>query len=176
MRILKFLLPLLIFGGISVFLFQGLSKDPSKIPSPLVGKPAPAFTLPLLDGSGEFSAADYRGKVWLLNVWASWCTACLIEHPTFNEAARQKLLPLVGLAWKDAPANSVKWLRKHGNPYSVVVSDLPGRTAIDFGVYGAPESFLIDKQGVIRFKKVGPFSADEFHNQLLPLAAQLAAE
>lgn len=176
MRILKFLLPLLIFFGIAIFLFQGLSKDPSKIPSPLIDKPAPAFTLPRLDETGDFSASDYLGKVWLLNVWASWCTACLVEHPLFNAAARSEQLPLVGLAWKDSPVNSLAWLQKHGNPYTVVISDLPGRTAIDYGVYGAPESFLIDKKGVIRYKKVGPFSAAEFNDELLPLAARLAAE
>lgn len=176
MRAVKFLMPLLVFLAIAGFLFKGLSQDPSEIPSPLIDKPAPAFSLPVLGGDGEFSPIDYRGKVWLLNIWASWCAACLVEHPTFNEAARQQKLLMVGLAWKDEPAASINWLRKHGNPYSTVVSDLPGRTAIDYGVYGAPESFLIDKNGIIRFKKVGPFSADEFNNKLLPLAAKLAKE
>ncbi|MFK7965844.1 MAG: DsbE family thiol:disulfide interchange protein [Burkholderiaceae bacterium] len=176
MRVIKYLLPLAIFAGIFVFLFKGLSKDPSQIPSPLIDKPAPAFTLPLLGSEGEFSPADLKGKVWLLNIWGSWCAACLIEHPVFLDAAANKSLLMVGLAWKDDPQASVRWLRRHGNPFEIVISDVPGRSAIDYGVYGAPESFLIDKQGIIRYKKVGPFSTEEFNNELLPLAARLASE
>jgi len=176
MRVLKFLLPLAIFASIFFFLFKGLSKDPSQIPSPLIDKPAPAFTLPLLGKEGEFSPSNLKGQVWLLNIWGSWCAACLIEHPVFLDAAKNKTLLMVGLAWKDEPEASIRWLRRHGNPFEVVISDVPGRSAIDYGVYGAPESFLIDKKGIIRYKKVGPFSTDEFNNELLPMAARLASE
>lgn len=176
MRVLKFLLPLAVFAGLVFFLFKGLSKDPSQIPSPLVDKPAPAFTLPILGSNDTFSPEQYRGKVWLLNVWGSWCAACLVEHPLFNAAAKEGRIRLVGLAWKDRAEASTAWLAKHGNPYAVVVSDLVGNTAIDYGVYGAPESFLIDKKGMIRLKKVGPFSAEEFNNVLLPMIARLERE
>ena len=141
MKVLKFLLPLLVFAAIAVFLFRGLDKDPSQIPSPLIGKPAPAFNLPVLGTTDTFSPEQYRGKVWLLNIWGSWCAACLVEHPIFNDAARQQKLPLVGLAWKDKPANSQAWLARHGNPFTVVVSDVPGRAAIDYGVYVRPKAF-----------------------------------
>jgi cytochrome c biogenesis protein CcmG/thiol:disulfide interchange protein DsbE len=176
MRALKFLIPLLIFSAIAVFLFVGLSKDPRLVPSPLVDKPAPDFSLPQLDGSGEWSPAQMRGKVWMLNVWGSWCAACVTEHPLLNELAANKALPIVGLAWKDKRSDSLAWLQRYGNPYSVVVSDLAGDSTIDYGVYGAPESFLIDKKGMIRFKQVGPFSPDSIRSQLLPLVKQLKQE
>lgn len=176
MRALKFLLPLAIFLAIFVFLYQGLSKDPSKIPSPLVGRAAPSFSLPILGADRSFSPTEMRGKVWLLNVWGSWCAGCLVEHPLFVEAARTNRLTMVGLAWKDRDEAASAWLKRHGNPYAVVVSDLVGNTAIDYGVYGAPESFLIDKQGVIRYKKVGPFAPEEFHQVLLPMIGKLQSE
>lgn len=176
MRLLKFLLPLAIFIGIGFFLYRGLDRDPSIVPSPLVGRDAPAFTLPVLGTDKTWSPDQFRGQVWLLNVWGSWCAACLIEHPLFNEAAARGTLTLVGLAWKDRPEASAQWLQQHGNPYAVVVSDTVGKVAIDYGVYGAPESFLIDKNGRIRYKQVGPFSAETFHNELLPLVERLRKE
>lgn len=152
MRALRFGIPLAVFVLLVFFLGRGLWRDPREIPSVLVDKPVPAFTLPVLGSPDKkFSPADYRGKVWLLNVWGSWCAACQVEHPLFNDLAKAGTLPIVGLAWKDTPENSIAWLRKLGNPYAVVVSDLKGGVAIDYGVYGAPETFLIDKQGVIRY-------------------------
>lgn len=176
MRAVKFLIPLAIFATIAVFLFIGLSKDPRMVPSPLIDKPAPEFSLPLLDGSGQWASVSMRGEVWMLNVWGSWCAACVTEHPLLNDLAANKTLPIVGLAWKDKTSNSVAWLKRHGNPYNTVVSDLVGDTTIDFGVYGAPESFLIDRQGIIRFKQVGPFTPDIVANTLLPLIQQLKQE
>ncbi len=171
----------LAFAALAMLLAAGvwLSRNPNReaLPSPLIGKPAPAFSLPVLGGDGQaWGPQDMRGKVWLLNVWGSWCAACQIEHPLFNQIAREGRLPLVGLAWKDDPAASARWLEKLGNPYTVVISDRQGRTVIDYGVYGAPESFLIDKRGVIRYKQTGPFSPEIIRDTLMPLVRQLEAE
>ena len=155
------------------FLLKGLDRDPRLVPSPLIGKSAPAFTLPVLDGTAQWSPAEMHGKVWLLNVWASWCAACQIEHPLLNDLARDKVVPIVGFAWKDKRDDSVAWLKRHGNPYSVVISDFDGRAAIDWGVYGAPETFLIDRNGVIRYKQVGPFTPEIIRDELTPWLRRL---
>lgn len=177
MRSLRFVLPLLIFAAIGLFLFKGLSNDPRKLPSPLIDKPAPGFTLPVLAQEGRtWHPEQLRGQVWLLNVWGSWCAACQVEHPLFNQIAREGSLLLVGLAWKDKPEASSAWLTRLGNPYDIVVSDEIGRTAIDYGVYGAPESFLIDKRGIIRFKQVGPFTPESIRDELMPLVRKLRDE
>ncbi len=176
MRFVKALIPLLLFAAISVFLYRGLSNDPRLIPSPLIDKPAPAFSLPRLDDGGPWAPEAMSGQVWLLNVFGSWCAACVVEHPVLTSVARDHGLPIVGLAWKDRPEASRAWLARHGDPYAVVVSDLPGNVAIDFGVYGAPESFLIDKSGHIRYKHVGPFDEQIVRTTLLPLVERLRAE
>ena len=177
MRIVKFLLPLVLFALLAVFLFKGLSRDPREIPSPLIDRPAPLFTLPTLaDPSQTWTPQALRGQVWLLNVWGSWCSACRIEHPLLLELAGKRTLPIVGLAWKDLPDNSKAWLSKLGDPYTPTVSDFAGKVAIDYGVYGAPESFLIDKQGVIRFKHVGPLNRELLDTKLLPLVRQLQGQ
>ena len=174
MKALRFAVPVAIFAAIAWFLLKGLDRDPRAIPSPLIDKPAPVFSLPVThDLSRSWSPEAMRGQVWLLNVWGSWCAACQVEHPLFNDLAKAGTLPIVGLAWKDTPENSIAWLRKLGNPYAVVVSDLKGGVAIDYGVYGAPETFLIDKQGVIRFKHVGPLTRELLQTKLLPLVRQL---
>ena len=174
MKALRFALPVAIFAAIAWFLLKGLDRDPRAIPSPLIDKPAPVFSLPVThDLSRSWSPEAMRGQVWLLNVWGSWCAACQVEHPLFNDLAKAGTLPIVGLAWKDTPENSIAWLRKLGNPYAVVVSDLKGGVAIDYGVYGAPETFLIDKQGVIRFKHVGPLTRELLQTKLLPLVRQM---
>ena len=174
MKALRFALPVAIYAAIAWFLLKGLDRDPRAIPSPLIDKPAPVFSLPVThDLSRSWSPEAMRGQVWLLNVWGSWCAACQVEHPLFNDLAKAGTLPIVGLAWKDTPENSIAWLRKLGNPYAVVVSDLKGGVAIDYGVYGAPETFLIDKQGVIRFKHVGPLTRELLQTKLLPLVRQL---
>jgi cytochrome c biogenesis protein CcmG/thiol:disulfide interchange protein DsbE len=175
MRSLRFLIPVILFSAIAWFLLKGLERDPRQVPSPLIGKPAPEFSLPLLKAEGQWSPQALRGQVWMLNVWGSWCAACQIEHPLLNELARNKTVPMVGLAWKDKRDDSLKWLDRFGDPYSIVVSDLEGRVAIDWGVYGAPESFVIDKQGIIRYKQIGPFTPEIIRDELLPLLKRLQA-
>lgn len=176
MRALKFLVPLAIFALIAWFLLKGLGRDPRELPSPLIGKAAPAFSLPRLDTpAATWSPAEMRDKVWLLNVWASWCAACVEEHPLLLEVHGAGSVPVVGLAWKDAPKNSAAWLARYRNPYSVVVSDETGKVAIDYGVYGAPETFLVDRQGMIRYKHVGPISREAWERKMLPLIQQLQA-
>ena len=170
----KTLIPLAVFIVLVVFLAIGLTRDPREIPSPLIGKPAPLFTAPVLDGGGtQFAAKDMLGKVWLLNTWASWCVACRQEHPLLVELAKAKILPIVGLDYKDQDAAGLQWLARYGNPYDISVTDKDGRIGIDFGVYGVPESFLIDKAGVIRYKQIGPFTNEAIRDKLLPLVKEL---
>ncbi len=176
MRALRFILPVVVFAVIAWFLLAGLDRNPREIPSPLIGKAAPEFSLPVThELARTWSPDSLRGKVWLLNVWGSWCAACQIEHPVLNDLARSGEIPIVGLAWKDMPENSIAWLRRFGNPYSVVISDVQGRVGIDYGVYGAPETFLIDGAGIIRFKHVGPVTPELLQTKVLPLARELAA-
>lgn len=176
MRTLRFLIPLAVFAAIGVFAYLGLQRDPREIPSPLIGRAAPDFTLPLLAEPGRtWSPQAMRGQVWLLNVWGSWCPGCRVEHPLLNELARRKAVPIVGIAWKDAPENASAWLAKFGDPYAVTVLDLAGRVAIDWGVYGAPETFLVDKTGIVRFKHVGPLTTDVIEGRLLPAVREWQA-
>jgi cytochrome c biogenesis protein CcmG/thiol:disulfide interchange protein DsbE len=140
----------------------------------LIGKPAPVFTAPILDGGdAQFSSKDMLGKVWLLNTWASWCVACRQEHPLLVELAKTKSFPIIGLDYKDKDADGLKWLSRYGNPYDVSIADRDGRIGIDFGVYGVPESFLIDKAGLIRYKQIGPFTEEAIRDKLLPLVQEL---
>jgi cytochrome c biogenesis protein CcmG, thiol:disulfide interchange protein DsbE len=171
----RFLLPLALFIGLVVFLAIGLGRDPHEVPSPLINKPAPAFTLPQLhDPTKNFSAQEMRGKVWLLNVWASWCVSCREEHPLLLEFARAGSVPLYGLNYKDQRNDALSWLNELGDPYLLSAADLDGRVGIDYGVYGAPETYLIDRQGVIRFKHIGPLTPDVIQGKLLPLARELS--
>ena len=170
----KSLIPLAVFIVLVVFLAIGLTRDPHEIPSPLIGKPAPSFTAPALDGGGKtFSAKDMLGKVWLLNTWASWCVACRQEHPILVEFSKTGTLPIIGLDYKDKDADGLKWISRYGNPYNVSITDSDGRIGIDFGVYGVPESFLIDKGGIIRYKQIGPFTEEALRDKLLPLVREL---
>ena len=160
--------------GLFAMLALGLRKDPHEIPSPFIGKAAPDFRRPLLaDPQRSFSPADLKGQVWLLNVWASWCSACREEHPALLELARRRVLPVVGLDYKDETAAAKEWLQQQGNPYGTVVVDPDGRVGIDWGVYGVPETFLIDRQGVVRYKHTGPLTTDVLETRLLPLIAEL---
>jgi cytochrome c biogenesis protein CcmG/thiol:disulfide interchange protein DsbE len=170
----KKLIPLGIFLVLLVFLAIGLTRDPREIPSPLIGKPAPDFTAPVLNGNGlQFSNKDMLGKVWLLNTWASWCVACRQEHPLLVEFAKTKMLPIVGLDYKDKDAEGLKWIARLGNPYDVSITDADGRIGIDYGVYGVPESYLIDKAGTIRYKQIGPFTEESIRDKLIPLVKEL---
>lgn len=173
-RIALFLLPLAAFIGLSVFLFKGLWLNPREVPSPLIGKPAPVFERPLLHrGDVQFSSKDLLGQVWIFNVWASWCGPCRQEHPLFNDLAAQKLVPIVGMNYKDQPGNALKWLNELGDPYKLTVVDADGRLGIDFGVYGVPETFVIDKQGVIRHKHIGPVTPEAMQKKIIPLVREL---
>ncbi|MCW5622517.1 MAG: DsbE family thiol:disulfide interchange protein [Burkholderiales bacterium] len=170
----RFLIPLGVFIVLVVFLGIGLGLKPREVPSPLIDKPAPAFTLTRLDDPNlSVRAEDMRGQVWILNVWASWCVACLDEHPLLVEFSRQGLVPLYGLNYKDKPDDARAWLARHGNPYDVSVVDGDGRVGIDYGVYGVPETFVIDKQGVIRYKHIGPVTPEVLDGTIVPLIQRL---
>jgi cytochrome c biogenesis protein CcmG/thiol:disulfide interchange protein DsbE len=170
----RFAIPLVLFILLVGFLAIGLRHDPHEVPSPLINKPAPAFQLAQLrDPTQTFSAADMRGKVWLLNVWASWCVTCRDEHPLLLQYARSGALPIYGLNYKDKREDALSWLGELGDPYVLSVSDTDGRVGIDYGVYGAPETYLIDRNGVIRFKQIGPVTPDVWQDKILPLAQKL---
>ncbi|MEC5398390.1 DsbE family thiol:disulfide interchange protein [Uliginosibacterium sp. H1] len=165
----KFAVPLALFLGLAVFFAIGLTHDPREIPSPLIDKPAPDFTLPQLHAQDRtLSLADMKGKVWLLNVWASWCAACREEHPLLVAMSKAKLVPIIGLDYKDQTPDALAWLQEHGDPYDVSIVDAEGRVGINFGVYGVPETFLIDQQGRIRFKHIGPLTRKVVDETLLP--------
>jgi cytochrome c biogenesis protein CcmG/thiol:disulfide interchange protein DsbE len=171
----KFLIPIGLFVALGVLLAVGLKLDPRKIPSPLVDKPLPAFTLTTLeDPEKTLSDTDYRGQVVLFNVWASWCVACKQEHPVLLDLARRKLVPIVGLNYKDQRDAALAVLKADGNPYAVSLVDANGRVGIDWGVYGVPETFVVDKQGIIRHKHIGPITPEVIEQELLPLIRELS--
>ena len=182
------------FVALVVLLAVGLSLNPRDVPSPLVGKPAPAFNLPILATPEKtLSPKDMQGKVWLLNVWASWCVSCRQEHPVLVEFSKKSETPLLGLNYKEVRGDggfdmgkmqaaeektlaferANQWLADHGNPYQLTIMDLDGRVGIDYGVYGVPETYLIDKAGVIRMKHTGPITPDVLSQKILPLVAEL---
>ncbi|CAG0951071.1 Thiol:disulfide interchange protein DsbE [Burkholderiales bacterium] len=174
MRALRWGLPLAIFAVLVGFLFVGLFRDPREVPSPLIDKAAPAFALPVLhQPERKVAGADYLGQVWLLNVWASWCVACRVEHPVLVELAKSKVVPIVGLNYKDKPDEGIAWLAQHGDPYTLSVVDGDGRVGIDWGVYGVPETFVVDKAGMIRYKHIGPVSPEALQQTILPLVRRL---
>ena len=170
----QFIAPLAVFAVLAGFLAVGLNLNPREVPSPLIDKPAPNFSLPRLDDPAQsISLQDMAGKVWVLNVWASWCVACREEHPLFVEFARRSPVPLYGLNYKDTRDEAQAWLARFGNPYTASLSDSKGLVGIDFGVYGVPETFIIDKQGVIRFKHIGPVTPQVLKERIEPLLKEL---
>ncbi len=170
----RYLIPLALFVLIAVFLGIGLKLDPKEVPSPLIGKPAPAFELPSLENPEKtVSTADFKGKIWLFNVWATWCVSCRAEHETLVEFSRQNVLPIVGLNYKDDADAAKQWLATLGNPYIVNAFDKKGRVGIDWGVYGTPETYLIDQQGIIRFKQIGAVTPKVIQDKLLPMIKSL---
>jgi cytochrome c biogenesis protein CcmG/thiol:disulfide interchange protein DsbE len=189
----KFLWPLVGFAALVVLLAVGLNLNPRDVPSPLVGKPAAAFSLPVLGADRKFGPEDMKGKVWLLNVWASWCVSCRQEHPILVDLGKKGIVPVVGLNYKEvrgdgetdmsktnaeaeaklARERAAKWLNQHGDPYQLSVLDLDGRVGIDYGVYGVPETYIIDKAGIIRMKHTGPVTPDILSSKILPLVAEL---
>ncbi|MBK9447019.1 MAG: DsbE family thiol:disulfide interchange protein [Betaproteobacteria bacterium] len=189
----KFLWPLVGFAALVVLLAVGLNLNPRDVPSPLVGKPAATFSLPVLGADRKFGPEDMKGKVWLLNVWASWCVSCRQEHPILVDLNKKGIVPVIGLNYKEvrgdgetdmsktdaeteaklARERAAKWLKQHGNPYQLSVLDLDGRVGIDYGVYGVPETYIIDKAGIIRMKHTGPVTPDILSTKILPLVAEL---
>ena len=174
---MRFLLPLGVFIVLVVFLFVGLKLNPREVPSPLIGKPAPAFQLQQLhEPTKTLTPKDNLGKVWLLNVWASWCVSCRAEHPLLVQLAKSGVAPIYGLNYKDKRNDALGWLRQFGDPYTVSIADPEGRTGIDYGVYGVPETFVIDKNGLIRYKQIGPVTREALEKKILPLVKQLQGE
>ena len=170
---IKRLLPLIAFSLLALLLGAGVlmnsGKDTSAIPSPLIGKPAPDFSLPVLgEPARMITNADLRGAPYLLNVWGSWCPACRDEHPVITELAQSGRIKVIGYDYKDEPEDAQRWLAQFGNPYALVIADQDGRAAFDWGIYGAPESFLVDAQGIVRWKYIGPMTDDVVRDQLLP--------
>jgi cytochrome c biogenesis protein CcmG/thiol:disulfide interchange protein DsbE len=172
-----FALPLLGFGVLALFLGRGLSLNPREVPSPLIGKPAPDFALPqLADAALTTRRADMAGKVWVLNVWASWCVPCREEHPLLMDLAQRRLVPIVGLNYKDRRDAAAQFLSRLGNPYQMTLVDADGRAGIDWGVYGVPETFIIDGAGLVRFKHIGPLNPEVVATKLLPKLEELQRE
>ena len=165
-----------VFVALVLLLAVGLRLNPREVPSPLIGKPAPAFDLPLLMEPGKnFSEKTMLGRVWILNVWASWCPPCLVEHPVVTQVARSGMAPVVGLNYKDRREDALPWLKRNGDPFQLIAFDANGRIGIDYGVYGVPETYIIDRQGVIRYKHIGPITADVVKNEMEPLVRKLNA-
>jgi cytochrome c biogenesis protein CcmG/thiol:disulfide interchange protein DsbE len=172
----RYLIPLGLFLVLVVFLAIGLGRDPHEVPSPLINKPAPTFQLAQLkDPNKTFSAQDMRGKVWLLNVWASWCISCREEHPLLLEYSRAGVVPIYGLNFRDKREDALAWLDELGDPYVLSASDTDARVGIDYGVYGAPETYLIDRDGMIRFKQIGAVTPEVWEKKIVPLVKQLNA-
>jgi cytochrome c biogenesis protein CcmG/thiol:disulfide interchange protein DsbE len=171
----KYLVPLAVFVVLGLLLAYGLNLDPRKIPSPLIGKSLPAFSLTTIaDPARKVGRDDLLGRAYLLNVWASWCVACRQEHPFLNELARNKIVPIIGLNYKDKREDALGWLGSLGNPYELSLADKDGRLGIDLGVYGVPETFVIDKQGIIRYKQIGPITPEVWEQKLAPLIKELS--
>ncbi len=174
---LRLLLPLAVFALLVVFLGKGLVLNPSEVPSPLINKAAPDFSLPRLhDAAAQISNRDMAGKVWMLNVWASWCVSCRQEHPLLVELSRRGIVPIYGLNYKDTRDEAVTWLRQLSNPYLESAFDADGRVGLDYGVYGVPETYVIDARGVIRYKQIGPINVDALQNRILPLIRELQGQ
>ncbi|MDR1530277.1 MAG: DsbE family thiol:disulfide interchange protein [Burkholderiales bacterium] len=171
---LLLLLPLLIFAVLASFFVVGLDRNPREIPSPLVGKPLPEFSLPTLDAPEQIVTKErFAGQVWLLNVWASWCVSCRSEHPLLLEYAKTNETPIIGLNYKDKMPDAKAWLQRYGNPYEMSIVDADGRFGIDLGVYGVPETFLIGKNGIISYKHIGPITEESLRNIIIPKIKEL---
>lgn len=171
------LLPLFAFTILVIFLAIGLTKDPRKLPSPFIGKTAPTFTLPLLHDQEKIFAPEYMlGKVWILNVWASWCVSCRAEHKVLNALVSNNKVNLLGLNYKDEVTDARRWLSSYGDPYQLSVSDVEGVVGIDWGVYGVPETFIMDKKGIVRLKHTGPVTYKDVSEKIIPLIKQLEKE
>jgi cytochrome c biogenesis protein CcmG, thiol:disulfide interchange protein DsbE len=173
---LKLAWTIMAFALLVALLAAGLGLDPREVPSPLIGKPAPHFELPLLAAPDKtFSQKDLLGKVWILNVWASWCPPCLVEHPVVTALAKSQIAPVIGLNYKDAREDALPWLKRNGDPFQFSVFDAAGRIGIDYGVYGVPETYVIDRKGVIRYKHIGPLTPEIVQKKIGLLVKELNA-
>jgi cytochrome c biogenesis protein CcmG/thiol:disulfide interchange protein DsbE len=173
---LKLAWTIMAFALLVALLAAGLGLDPREVPSPLIGKPAPHFELPLLAAPDKtFSQKDLLGKVWILNVWASWCPPCLVEHPVVTALAKSQIAPVIGLNYKDAREDALPWLKRNGDPFQFSVFDAAGRIGIDYGVYGVPETYVIDRNGVIRYKHIGPLTPEIVQKKIALLVKELNA-
>ena len=174
----QYMTPLIIFGLLVVLLVVGLMKAEfiRDVPSPLIGKPTPQYTLPTVEADQKaFNSDELKGQVSLVNIWASWCVSCRAEHEILNYAAKQGV-KIYGINYKDELVDARRWLEARGNPYVKSAHNLDGRVGIDWGVYGVPETFVIDKKGMIRYKHTGPVYIDDLNNKLIPLIKQLEDE
>jgi cytochrome c biogenesis protein CcmG/thiol:disulfide interchange protein DsbE len=166
---MRFAIPIVILVLLIGVLAIGLRLDPREIPSPLVGKPMPAFSLPRLDGSGPATEAELQGRPLLVNFFASWCAGCQVEHPMLLKLAREYQIEIIGIDYKDTRADAENWLQRHGNPYRSVIADAAGQMGLDWGVYGVPETFVIGADGRILFKQIGPITDEAWREQIAPL-------
>jgi len=174
MKRFGFYIPIAIFAGIVIYMAIGLTLDPQKLPSTLIDKPVPEFDLPPIEGFERgLSSEDLKGEVTLINIWGSWCVSCIIEHPMLMELKKNKVIPIYGIDWKDPPGEGTKWLEKEGNPYTLIGDDADGRVSIDFGVTGAPETFIVDRDGRIRYKYIGPITPEAWNDVIYPLVKEL---
>jgi len=171
---MRYLIPLVAFIVLAAFLLVGLTLNPRQVPSPLIDKPAPIFQLNHLHEPDRLMASnDNLGKVWLLNVWASWCVACRDEHPLLVQLANSGIVPIYGLNYKDERNTALQWLKRYGDPYTISIVDPDGRVGIDYGVYGVPETYVIDKKGIVRHKQIGPVTVDSLQKTIIPLIIEL---
>ena len=171
---MRYLVPVLVLAGLIALFVVGLQHDPREVPSPLIGKPAPAFTLQLLEGNARYSAADLKGRPVLVNFFASWCEGCQVEHPVLLKLARESKVEIIGMDYKDKPEDVATWLTRHGNPYRKVVLDEQGSAGLDWGVYGVPETFVLNAEGIIVYKQIGPMTEDVWREKIAPLMAGAA--
>lgn len=170
----RYLIPLLVFFILVALFVVGLNHDPRLVPSPLIDKPVPAFKLPVLENPDiSLTSDDIKGEVVLINVWASWCVACRYEHELLVELSRSNVVKIYGLNYKDSREEALAWLQEHGDPYFTTLFDITGKTGIDLGVYGVPETYVLDRNGIIRYKQIGPITEDLLKEKLLPLIEQL---
>lgn len=171
---LRLILPFAIFVAIAVLLGIGLTLDSDRVPSPLIGKAVPAFSLPAVhDAEYTVEPGDFTGQPWLLNVWATWCVSCRAEHGVLMEAAHRHGATIVGLDYKDERSDAIRWLQERGDPYVISAYDPEGRVGLDLGVYGVPETYVIDAAGIIRYKHIGPVSPAQLEEEILPLLSEL---
>ena len=167
---MRYLLPVIVLIGLVVLFAFNLNRDPTRVPSPLIGKPAPAFDLPTLSGKpAKMSVASFDGKPAVVNFFASWCVACREEHPYLLQLAHEDHIAIIGVDYKDTDDDLRQWLQTHGDPYSRIVLDHDGSMGIDWGVYGVPETFVLDAKGVIRYKQIGPMTPQDWQHHVLPL-------